>query len=387
MIKYFISIIIILLILLTINKREYFYNDNNTIIKSFSLKEFDTNLINNSSNYKSYFGLKKSDTTNIPVYLLYNKYIDLLNTIIESKLDDKLQTLNTNYYKLNLEMSKYIYCRDITLINNSIDTNFINYNNNYLDLIMIQPDNIFRLDNIINTKKAKLLCKINEVLLDETLDEDIIKEYSQSVSIGFTEGDKNTIINYMNKTFNYGVSIESEIDLVKALIVITYNYLTKHVHHISQLIKVIENKKDTFYKYINEIENYDPKKSQSLAQYNSNFKKNNSNNNNIPNITKMSSKQLKATLKAKLNPTNFNKINSGSKPPYMVDKKTMKIKNYSSSSFNHLLQELSRLNTDINSLQTKYNSLNTNYNTISSLDKTKYNCSKVAKPNYKTFTN
>ena len=105
----------------------------------------------------SYFGLKNSDNTNIKFYLLYNKYIDLLNTIIESKLDDKLQTLNTNYYKLNLEMSKYISCRDITPINKSLDTNFINYNNNYLDLIMIQPNNIFRLDNIINTKKANMI--------------------------------------------------------------------------------------------------------------------------------------------------------------------------------------------------------------------------------------
>lgn len=387
MIKYFISIIIILLILLTINKREYFYNDNKIIIKSFSIKDFDTSLINNSSIYNSYFGLKKSNTKNIQFYLLYNKYIDLLNTIIESKLDDKLQTLNIHFYKLNLEMSKYISCRDITTINKSIDTSFINYNTNYLDLIMIQSDTIFRLDNIINTKKAKLLCKINEVLLDETLDEDIIKEYSQSVSIGLTEVDKNTIINYMNNTFNYGVSIESEIDLIKALIVITYNYLTKHVHHISQLIKGIENKKNIYYKYINEIEKYDPKKSHSLAQYNSNFKKNNSNNNNIQNITKMSSKQLKNVLKKRLNPTNFNKINTGSNPPYMVDKKTLKIKNYSSSSFNHLLQELSRLNKDINSLQNKYQSLKTNYNTIHSSDKTKYNCSKVPKPNYKTFTN
>lgn len=372
-----IFVIIFLIILLFINNKKENFNTQQ-IIRYYPLRSFNTSIINNSSpvELSNYFGLKNSDNSDIKYYLLYNKYIDLMNKLINSKLLSNLQELNTKCGKLNMKILSYLYCKSIYPSNtsntsNTSNKNYIEYTNNYLNLIMINNNNVFRLDDKL--KKAVLIYKLPYNLNNFIDREQFIKKYSKSINIGITSSEYTSIVNYMN-SFKYGTNITSRKDFLLSMAAIIYNYYIKYFNHATISLNNIYTNNNTINKGIAKLKAY--KHSTSSQTYTKFMSKYNSNNASLSLSKKLESNNLKSYLRGKINPANLDlSSGDGIKPHYPVNLDTLELENLNKESvFNNLLSHISILNTKLESLEYTHTSYLNTFNQLNGENLSKFIC-------------
>jgi hypothetical protein len=372
-------VIIFLIILLSLNNKKENFNITH-ITRYYPLRSFNTSIINNSTpaEFSNYFGLKNSDNTDVKYYLLYNKYIDLMNTLIDSNLLSKLQTLNINCSSLNKNLLTYLYCKSIypSNKNENKNTNYIEYTNTCLNLIMIKNNNIFRLDDKL--KKAVLIYNLPYNLNGTFIDtEQYVKENSNKISIGLNSSEYTSIVTYMNG-FHYGTNIISKKEFLLSMAAIIYNYYIKYLNHAKISLTNINTKNTNNSSYITKLKTYKPSIKPAYNRFMKHYNKTIRGSIQLP--KNLDTKNLKDYLQKKINPVNLNlSSGEGTTPPYVVDLETLEIKHSDSETvFNNLLSQLSILSKKLTSLESTHTSYLKMFNKLNSENLSKYIC---ASPN------
>lgn len=367
----FIFLIIIFIILLINNNNKTTTTEkfqNNNTFKYLPLTSYDNSIITESLvSQRNFFELKHSTNIYIKYYLLYNKYIDLLNRLDNSNISTNLQTLNSNCNKLFMKLLNYLCNKNICPPNpsDSSSKKYIMYNTNHLNIQMMVGSKVFNLSDYLKNNITVLVYKINENYIIDGLSDNNqwLIANSQSIDIGFNSSNYASTLKYL-KSFDYGTNIQSIVNFLMGSCAMIYNHCFKEFNNFNIKLDRINMRNINNNKYINKLITHKYSKQAAAHRFMNSY---NTSKISLKYPSNLNIDNLKQNLNKQLN---LNSFTSGDNtPPYKVDKYTLEVMETGGSIFNEFLNKLGSLNNQLDKINNKYNIYKSEFNTINNKNK------------------